>query len=333
MTPQKRLAVTLPAGPRLADTATRLRWAEEKGFSDAWFGDAGAPDSLTQIAALGQATSNIRIGVAVTPVYTRSPSVLAATANVIEQVIPGRFVLGIGSSSQTIMGQWNGIPLDKPLTRVKETAQLVKQMLAGEKTEFEGETQTSRGYRQMPLENPPPIYIGCLRQNMIEMAAEIGEGVIFNLWPKGALPKMIEAVKRGAERAGKEWLNVEVVNRAMVLCTDDKEYGRNLFRAAFAPYYATPVYNKFLAWAGYEDAANTIKEGWAEKNRDKTSSALTDELIHEIAIIGTEGEIRDRIQEDADGGVHTHIIAPLAGNIGDVERTFEAFTAANFQFA
>jgi probable F420-dependent oxidoreductase len=330
---KKRMAVTLPAGPKLSDTAARLKWAEDNGYTDAWFGDAGAPDSLTQIAALGQATNDIRIGIAVTPVYTRSPSVLAATANVIEQVIPGRFVLGIGSSSQTIMGQWNGISLDKPLTRVKETAQLVKQMIKGEKTDFQGVTQSSRGYRQMSLENPPPVYIGCLRQNMIEMAAEVGDGVIFNLWPKGALPKMMEAVKRGAQRANKDWQDVEVVNRAMVLCTDDKEYGRKLFRAAFAPYYATPVYNKFLAWAGYEDAAATISEGWAEKNRDKTSSALTDDLIHEIAIIGTEDEIRERIQEDTDGGVHTHIIAPLAGGIEDLERTFEAFTADKFQLS
>jgi len=242
-------------------------------------------------------------------------------------------VLGIGSSSQTIMGQWNGIPLDKPLTRVKETAQLVKLMLKGEKTDFQGETQSSRGYRQMPLEKPPPVYIGCLRENMIEMAAEIGDGVVFNLWPKGALPKMMEAVKVGAKRANKDWQEVEVVNRAMVLCTDDKEYGRNMFRAAFAPYYATPVYNKFLSWTGYEDAAATIREGWAEKNHEKTGGALTDDLIDEIAIIGTEGEIRERIQEDADGGVHTHIIAPLAARPEDLERTFEAFTADNFQFS
>ena len=186
MTLKKRLAVTLPAGPRVTDTADRLKWAEDNGFPDAWFGDSGAPDSLTLIAALVQSTSSIRIGVAVTPVYTRSPSILAATANVIEQLIPGRFVLCIGSSSQTIMGQWNGIPLDKPLTRVKETAQLVKMMLKGEKTDFQGETQSSRGYRQMPLENPPPVYIGALRKNMIEMAAEVGDGVVFNLWPKGA---------------------------------------------------------------------------------------------------------------------------------------------------
>lgn len=332
MTVRKRIAVTLPAGPNISDTIDRLKWAEENGIPDAWFADAGAPDTLTQIAAVGHHTNNIRIGVAVTPVYTRSPAVIAASVNVISQVIPGRFVLGLGSSSQTIMGGWNGIPLEKPLTRVKETAQLVRGMLKGEKTNFQGETLSSRGYRQAPLENPPPIYLAALRANMIEMAAEHGDGVIFNLWPKGALPKMMEHVKIGAERAGKNFEDVEIVNRAMVLCTDDKERGRKLFRAAFGPYYATPVYNKFLAWAGYADAAQTITEGWAEKDREKTSGALTDEMIDEIGIIGTEDEIRARIREDADGGVHTHIIAPLAETLEDVERTFNAFTAANFQF-
>ena len=105
-----------------------------------------------------------------------------------------------------------------------------------------------------------------------------------------------------------------------------------MFRAAFGPYYATPVYNKFLAWAGYEDAARTITEGWAAKDREKTGGAMTDEMIDEIGIIGNEAEIQARIQADADGGVHTHIIAPLAGNKEDLDRTFEAFTAAAFKF-
>ncbi len=329
---EKRVAVTLPAGPNIQHTIDRLKWAEDNGFPDAWFSDAGAPDTLTQIAAIAHHTQNIRIGVAVTPVYTRSPSVIAASANVIGQLLPGRFIVGLGSSSQTIMGQWNGIPLEKPLTRVKETAQLVRTMLSGEKTDFQGETLFSRGYRQAPLENPPPIYLGALRPKMIEMAAEYGDGVIFNLWPKSALPKMMEHVAIGAERAGKKAEDVEIVNRAMVLATDDKEAGRNLFRAAFAPYYATPVYNKFLAWAGYGDAAETITEGWAAKDRAKTSGALTDEMIDEIAIIGTEDEIRDRIREDAAGGVHTSIIAPLGINPEDAQRTFAAFRADDFQF-
>ncbi len=328
----KRVAVTLPAGPKIEHTIARLKWAEDNGFPDAWFSDAGAPDTLTQIAAVGHHTTSIRIGVAVTPVYTRSPSVLAASANVIGQVIPGRFVMGLGSSSQTIMGQWNGIPLDKPVTRVKETAELVRTMLRGDKTNYDGETLKSHGYRQAPMDNPPPIYLAALRPKMIEMAAEVGDGVIFNLWPKSALPKMIEHVKIGAERAGKNWQDVEIVNRAMVLCTDDKAAGRNAFRAAFAPYYATPVYNKFLAWAGHGNAAQTITQGWAAKDRAKTSGALTDELIDEIAIIGTEDEIRERIRQDAEGGVHTSIIAPMAATPEDLDRTFNAFRASEFSF-
>jgi alkanesulfonate monooxygenase SsuD/methylene tetrahydromethanopterin reductase-like flavin-dependent oxidoreductase (luciferase family) len=251
--------------------------------------------------------------------------------NVLGQLLGDRFVMGIGSSSQTIMGQWNGIALDKPLTRVKETAQIVKSMLTGAKSDFQGATLNSRGYRQAPLENPPPLYIGALRPKMIEMAAEYGDGVIFNLWPQSALPKMMEHVKIGAERAGKRVEDVEIVNRAMVLATDDKEMGRNIFRAAFAPYFATPVYNKFLAWAGYDDVANTITEGWAEKNRDKTTGAITDEMIDEIAIIGSEEEIQARIQADADGGVHTSIIAPMGASPDDVQRTFDAFRGDVFQ--
>ena len=333
MAPRKRMAVTLPAGPGIHHTIERLRWAQEHGYPDAWFSDSGAPDTLTQVAAVAQHTQSIRIGVAVTPVYTRTPAVIAASVNVLGQLLPGRFVMGLGSSSQTIMGAWNGIPLDKPLTRVKETALLVRTMLAGEKSDFSGATLRSRGYRQAPLVDPPPIYIAALRPKMIEMAAEVGDGVIFNLWPRCALPKMMEHVRIGAERAGKDWREVEIVNRAMVLATDDKPAARNLFRAAFAPYYATPVYNRFLAWAGHGDVAATIAEGWAAKDRAKTTGALSDELIDEIAVIGTEDEIRARIQEAAAGGVHTHIVAPISPSAAMVQRTFDAFTAERFQFA
>ena len=328
----KRVAVTLPAGPDIRQTIDLLRWAESNGYPDAWFADAGAPDTLTQAAAVAQHTTSIRIGIAVTPVYTRTPAVLAASVNVLGQLLPGRFVMGLGSSSETIMGRWNGIALDQPLTRVRETAELVRSMLTGAKSNFTGATVQSHGYRQPPLEDPPPIYLAALRPKMIEMAAEIGDGVIFNLWPKSALPKMMKHVEIGARRAGKNPREVEVVHRAAVLATDDKAAARNLFRAGFAPYYATPVYNKFLAWAGYEEAADTIAQGWAQKDRARTTGALTDELIDEIAVIGSEDEIHRRFQEHADGGVHTHIVAPLGATPQDVERTFAAFTSSRFQF-
>ena len=139
----RRVAVTLPEGPDIRRTIARLEWAEANGYPDAWFGDSGAPDTITQVAAVARHTSSIRIGIGATPVYTRSPAVIAASVNALGQLLPGRFVMGIGSSSQTIMGRWNGIPLDKPLTRVRETAELVRSMLTGAKSDFSGVTVRS----------------------------------------------------------------------------------------------------------------------------------------------------------------------------------------------
>ncbi len=327
MAPSQRMAVTLPGGPKVSDTIDRVQWAEAHGYTDAWFGDGGAPDALTTAAILGAYTDKMRIGVAVTPVFTRTPAVLAATANAIGQVLPGRFVMGLGSSSHNMMDGWHGVPMQKPVTRVRETAIMVKSMLAGEKSNFDLDTLHSHGYRQMPLEHPVPVYMAALRGKMIENAAEFSDGVIFNLWPMGALPKMIKHVHIGAERAGKKGEDVEVVNRHMVLVTDDKEAARAKFRAAFAPYYATPVYNNFLAWAGYEDAAAIIREGWAERDREKTTGAISDDLVDEIAIIGSPEEVQERLRWCGQTGIHTHIIAPLGGaSEQEVALTFEACT-------
>lgn len=328
----KRMAVTLPAGPTWANTLARVQWAENNGYTDAWWGEAIAPDALTTTAALGALTDTIRVGIAISSVFSRTPAIFASTANALEQIMPGRFVLGLGSSSPAMVEGWHGQKFEKPLTRVKETAGTIRSMLAGEKSNVDGATIASHGYRQMGMDAPPPIYLAALRPKMIETAAEIGDGVIFNLWPKSALPRMMEHVKIGAERAGKDWQDVEVVNRAMVLVTDDKEDARNRFRASFAPYYATSVYNNFLAWSGFEAAAATILEGWAEKDRVKTGAALTDDLIDEIAIIGTEEECRDRIRSDADGGVHTHIIAPQTADPAETARCFETFAGDAFSF-
>ncbi len=325
MTLEKRIAITLPAGPRVQDTIDFVVASEHAGFTDAWFADGSPPDALTLSAALSQRTSRIRIGIAVTPVYTRTPAVLAATANALEQLMPGRFVLGLGSSSHNIVEGWNGVTFERPLTRVKETLQMVQSMLRGEKSDFELETLRSRGYRQMPLETPPPVYVAALRPKMIEMASELADGVILNLWPRSALAQMLEHKAVGAKRAGKDPDAIEVVNRAMVLVTDDKADARNRFRAAFAPYYATPVYNKFLSWAGHESVAAEIREGWAARDRTRTTNALSDALIDEIAVIGSAEECRERIAWNAQCGVHTNIIAPLGGNPEEIQRTVGAF--------
>lgn len=328
----QRTALTLPDPRGVEPTIEMAKWAEAEGYDDLWFADASGVDALTTAAAVALNTERCRIGTAIIPVYSRTPAVLASTAHVLNKLSGGRFILGLGSSSQTMMENWHGLKFEKPLTRVKETTQLIKSMLKGEKSDFSGETVSSRGYRQLPLAEgeEQPVYMAALRSKMLEAAAEFSDGVILNLFPKDALPRMMEHIKIGAERAGKKLEDVEVVCRHQVIVNEDVENSRNFIRAGFAPYYATPVYNAFLSWAGYEDVAKTIAEGWAEKDRDKTTGALDDKLVDDIAILGGMEACHERIRELAEGGITTHIISCVSPK--DAQATYDAFTAKNFSF-
>jgi probable F420-dependent oxidoreductase len=327
----QRTALTLPDPRGVHQTIELAKWAEAEGYDDLWFADSSGVDALTTAAAVAMSTERCRIGTAIIPVFSRTPAVLASTAHVLHQLSNGRFILGLGSSSQTMMENWHGQKFEKPLTRVKETTQLIKQMLTGAKTDFDGETVTSKGYRQLPLEDgAQPVYMAALRSKMLETAAEFSDGIILNLFPKDALPKMMEHIKIGAERAGKKVEDIEIVCRHQVIVTDDKAGARNFIRAGFAPYYATPVYNAFLAWSGYEEVAATIKEGWAAKDREKTTSALDDQLVDDIAILGTQEECYDRIREYGEMGITTHIISCVSPK--ESMATYEAFTGKNFSF-
>lgn len=331
--PRTRIALSLPAPSGLvSDTLSLARQAENMGYEDLWLADGGGLDALTLSPMILQQTSKVRLGIAVVPAYTRTPAVLASTLSVIGQASPGRFVLGLGTSSHTIVEGWHGLKLDRPLARMTETIALLRSMLAGEKTAFQGETLRSKGYRQQPLQVPIPLYLAALRPKMLEIAAGLADGVILNLFPRRALPRIMEHVASGARRAGKDPAAVEVVCRHMVVVSDDKPRGRAAFRAGFASYYATPVYNSFLAWAGYEDAAREIREGWASGDRQRTALALPDELVDEIAIIGTEAECQQRVREYAAAGIHTNIISCILPLPDVMAATVRAFGADRFRF-
>jgi len=327
-----RMAVTLPDPRGIQATLERAVWAEREGFDDVWLADTGGIDPLTMLPALALQTERVRMGIAVVPVFTRTPAVLASTAMTISHLAPERFVLGLGSSSHAMIEGWHGLPFEKPLTRVRETTELLRHMLTGEKSAFQGEVLRSQGYRLNPLpQGQVPLYIGALRGKMLEMAGEHGDGVVINLYPRDQLPAMLECIAAGARRAGRDPAQVDVVSRIQVCVTDDVPGVIETARQRFAPYFATPVYNRFLAWSGYPDVADTINAGWAAKDRQKTNTALSDALIRQIVVIGDADTCRAEVQDHIDKGVTTPIIACLSTDPAVMQRTYEAFRPSVFQ--
>jgi len=275
-------------------------------------------------AAVATCTTRLRIGTAVIPVYTRTPSVMAAGAGSLAQLAAGRVVLGIGASSETIVDTWGGVPFSRPLNRIRETVGVLRSMLAGERVTFEGRTIRTRGFRLVsPPPRPMPIYLAALMPPMLELAGEIADGVILNFMPVEAVPRMLEHVRRGAERAGRDASQLEIVSRFQTVVTDDVAAARGAIRHMMGPYFATSVYNRFVAWCGFPDEAAAILAGWQAKDRARNLAAVTDEMIDRIAIIGPAAHCRARLRAFAEAGVTTPMVHPFLFDEASIWAAFE----------
>jgi probable F420-dependent oxidoreductase len=321
------MAITLPSPYHDARQCVELarRAEQEWGYEAIWMAETSGPDSFSLAGAMAVATETIEIGTAIVPVYNRTPAVLAMSAGTLDQLSGGRFILGLGSSSHAIIGDWNGIPFLEPLGHVRESVAIVRQALEG-KTSFEGKHFRSKGLRLGSRPTAPlRIYLAGLREKMLNLAGEIGEGLIINFQPASAMPQILAAYRVGATAAGRDGRGDEVVCRFQVAVTDDREKARNLVRMAFGGYLAAPVYNKFLAWCGFEDEARAIAEGFASRDRAAVAGAIHDDLIDRIAIIGTADECREQLAGFVAAGVTTPVLAPIATSPAEAEAVYAAF--------
>jgi len=326
-----RCAISLPlpfhSVKQCVEVARRAE--REWGYTAAWLAETSGPDAFVLAAAVADATERMTIGTAVVPVYNRTPAVLAMAAASLAQLSGDRFVLGVGSSSHAIVQDWNGVPFEAPLAHVRESVIITRQALSGQKTDFQGERLRSRGFRLgVRTEKPVPIYVGALREKMLWLAGEVGDGLVLNLFPLSALPKMLAAHRAGGMRAGRDVSGQEVVVRFQVAVTDDLATARNLVRMAFGPYVAAPVYNRFFAWCGFEAEAKSVADAFARGDRAALATAMTDDLVDRVTILGSAERCRAQVAEFVTAGVTTPVLSPLAADRRGVEAVLEAFAPA-----
>ena len=163
---EKRLALSVPLdGFTLPEHAELAREGERLGYSDAWSYEADGVDAFAPLAVVAMATG-LRVGTAIVNVFTRGPATLASCAAGLAELAPGRFCLGIGAGSQVIVEGWNGGRFQRPATRVREMATILRRMLAGERVVFKGETVSVDGFRlaRPPAHPPAPASSGSHRR-------------------------------------------------------------------------------------------------------------------------------------------------------------------------
>ena len=315
------VALSLPIpGPDLRDSLAYAEEAESLGYTDAWLAEVGGPDAFALAGALGERTG-LRIGTAVVPIYNRTPMVLAMTAASLSQLTQGRFVLGIGTSSENIVERWNGIPFDKPYTRMRETLDVVKRLLAGEKVSYEGETLKLDGYRMtVQSYGEPKVYIGALNKRMLRLAGEMADGVIINMLGPEHVKQVLAEVATGAEAAGRDPSEIESIARIHMAYDVPFELGAGVVRGVFGAYAATSVYNRFFRWIGFEEEAEAVAAAWAAKDRDGVAAGVSDDMVRAMAVVGSAAECRARLDEYFDAGLDVAAVNPLTMDPADAYR-------------
>lgn len=307
-----RLGMTLPIGG--ADKAVELALAaRERGYEEIWMAEVNGGDSYALAGAVAVGAPGMRIGTAVVPAQTRTPMMHAMAAMTLSQLTRGNFILGLGLSSPNIVHDWAGQPYDRPLTRMREHVEVLREMLSGKKTTYDGRTLSVKSFR---LGGAPvgevPIYLGALNQGMLRLTGALCDGVCLNMVPESALPQVLGEVRAGAEEAGRDPSQIEVVARLHVVMADDAQMGRNLIRTVFGAYAATPGYNRCFEWIGFGDEARQIREAFAKGDRAGVAMGVTDRLCDAMAVVGSRDAVRARIRAYAEAGIDVCVINPIA---------------------
>jgi probable F420-dependent oxidoreductase len=302
-----RLGITIPLdGFQSRHFVELLRHAEKLGFADAWSYETLASDAFTPVAAAAAITDRIRLGTAIVPVFTRPAALIALSASNVQQFSGGRFVLGVGISTPTIVEQWMGVPYRLPLTRLRETVGALRAAFTGQRVSVSGKAVKINGFRLgTPPEAPPPIYVGAQGELMLRTAGEIGDGVIVNYITPETFPKMLSEIREGARKAGRSADSIDIACRILVAVDEELDVVHENLRRELTAYLTVPQYNRFFQWIGYGDEARAALEAWNAGDRRKALSLVPDYMLESIFVFGSTERIVQRLRNYEQAGITT----------------------------
>lgn len=295
------LGAYLNPGRDLGAAVDLARRAEALGYESAWVTHGLGRDSFL-VLAYGAATTRLRVGNGVVPIYPRHPAVMAQSALTLAEVTGGRFVLGIGVSHRPMMEAMLGMTLADPLEVMREYVAVLRGAFAG------GASFTGRHYRvqwtyAVPERPPaPPIYLAGLSRRMLELAGEIADGVILWLCPPAYVRDVaVPALERGRRRAGKTLAGFAVVSAVPLAITDDRGAALGAFRGELVRYLGLPYYRAMLESAGLGD-------GLREFDRTGETPVAVAEAL---GAVGDAATARAYVRAYRDAGVTLPAVRPI----------------------
>jgi 5,10-methylenetetrahydromethanopterin reductase len=331
---EERVALYLQDKHPIRDGMRYAQLAEANGFEAVWQAESRlVREATVPMAAYAAVTERIGIGAGVVNTWTRNVGLLAATFSTLDDLAPGRIKLGLGAWWQPLASKV-GVHRRRPLTAMRETVEATRRLLAMERVTFRGEfvqlddveIDIVHGDRSP---KHVPIYVGATGMKMMEVAGEIGDGVLLNyLVGPGYNRTAMEALASGAERAGR--MVDEIDRPQLVVCSLDADRAQALDRAR-------ELVAQYLGQQPHIMKASGVDESLLEEigavltwpatpeQIERAMALVPDEVVQLITASGTPDECRAKVREYVETGCTCPVLYPLGD---DVQAMIDAFAVA-----
>jgi 5,10-methylenetetrahydromethanopterin reductase len=281
------------------------------------------------MSAFAAVTDTIKIGSGVVDCWTRNPARLAATFSTLDDLAPGRVILGIGAWWDPLAAKV-GVSRAKPLRAMREIITAVRGLLANETVTMNGEFVHLDGVEldyvyQERRPKEVPIYLGATGMQMMELAGEIADGVVLNYLVSPDYNKTaIEALAKGADKAGRKWEDID--RPQLVVCSvhEDRQTAFDMARLMVTQYLGQQPH--IMKASGVpQSLLDKVGEvlTWPATHEQVTAASklVPDEIVQMLTASGTPAEAREQVRHYLNNGATCPILYPL----GDVHAMIDAF--------
>jgi coenzyme F420-dependent oxidoreductase len=321
-----RIGLTLPRSEDLArrEIIEVVQQAEALGYDSVWVGESWGRDGFTWLTQLACHTARINLATGITPIYSRSPALIAQTVASLDEISEGRAILGLGTSGPIVIENWHGVPFDRPLRRTREYIEIIRLILSGERVNYKGEIFQLKGFRLpfTPMRTSVPIYVASLGPQNLRLTGELADGWLPIYLDAGHLPSSQRELERGARKAGRPLQAIDVAPYILACVAEDVEAARNLVRAHLAYYIGGmgTFYANLIAGYGFEDEVNRVRKAWGSNDRKAAAGHVTDAMVARMALCGNPQEGREQLAKYRAAGVTLPIMSFAHGASRDMIR-------------
>lgn len=325
-----KLPLGLHLGERLEldDALEAATFADENGLDSVWVPEGRLTrDAIVPMSVMAARTRRVRIASSVVNNRTRNAALMAVTFKTLDELAPGRAVLGIGAWWEPLAGNL-GQPLRKPLKTMREYVTVVKRFFANEMVDFDGEFVQVHGARfdSMYRENRPvdvPVYIGAVGMKMLELSGELADGVNMDfLLPADYLDEAIPAIERGIAKRTDGTTSIDLTQLVACSVNDDDPQEAVDYCKEFLTLYLMQQPH-IAAHCGVEpELVDRLKEiaGWPASPEDvrRAMTLVPDGLVRRVTACGTTHQAFEALQRYHEAGVRVPIISPLGRKVDTI---------------